>query len=89
MIRHSDFIKRRIGTRYVIVATGEAVKRFSGMLSINQTGSVIWDLLEKQTDMSALVAALVDRYDIDEATALRDAKAFLDALRGVGAVVDD
>ncbi len=88
MIRSSDFIKRKIGTRYVIVAVGEAARRFNGMLSINATGSVIWELLDKETDLPTLVAALTARYDIDEESAMRDVQAFLDALRRVGAIVE-
>ena len=88
MIRNKSFIKRKIGTRYVIVAVGDAVRRFNGMLSINATGSVIWELLDKETDLPTLVTALTARYDIDEESATRDAEAFLEALRRVGAIVE-
>ena len=89
MIRNPHFIKRKIGTRDVIVAVGEEAKRFPGMLSVNRTGSVIWDLLEQETDLEKLTDALAARYEIDRDTAKKDAEEFLDALRGVGALVDD
>lgn len=88
MIRNKAFIKRKIGTQYVIVAMGRAAKKFEGMISVNQTGSVIWDLLEQEVTLEEIVAALCARYEIDEATARADATAFIDTLRGVGAVAD-
>ena len=88
MIRNKAFIKRKIGTQYVIVAKGRAAKQFEGMISVNATGSVIWDLLEKEVTMDEIVAALCARYEIDEATARADATGFIDTLRGVGAVAD-
>ena len=88
MIRNPHFIKRKIGTRDVIVAVGEEAKRFPGMLSVNQTGSAVWDLLAAETDLEKLADALAERYEIDRETAKKDAEEFLAALRGVGALVD-
>lgn len=88
MIRNKAFIKRKIGTRYVIVAMGKAAKKFEGMISVNQTGSVIWELLENEISLDEVITALTERYDIDADTARADAAQFIDALKGVGAVAD-
>jgi len=88
MIRSDEFIKRKIGTQFVIVAVGTASKKFSGMISVNSTGSFIWDQLEKNITMDELVAALTDYYDIDAETARRDAEGFVDTLKGVGAIAE-
>ena len=85
MIRSKDFIKRKIGTQYVIVAVGAATKRFNGMISVNGTGSFIWDQLEKEMTMAELVAAITDTYEIDADSATAQAAKFLDTLREVGA----
>ena len=86
MIRSKSFIKRDIGTQTVIVAVGEATKTFHGMISVNKTGAFIWDLLENETTLDAITEALVEKYDIDAATARADADAFIESLKGVGAV---
>lgn len=88
MIRHNGFVKRKIGTQYVIVAIGEANALFNGMISVNGTGSFIWDQLENNMTMDELVAAITAQYDIDEATARADAVAFVDTLKGVGAIAE-
>ncbi len=88
MIRSNQFIKRKIGTQYVIVAVGEATKRFNGMISVNGTGSFIWDQLERDIDMKGLVSAITGEYEIDAETAERHATEFIATLRGVGAIAE-
>lgn len=87
MIRNSQFIKRKIGDKNVIIAVGEASKTFNGMISVNATGAFIWDCLEKETTMEELVAALVEHYEVEVAVAEENATAFIKTLREVGAVV--
>ena len=89
MIRHNGFVKRKIGTQFVIVAIGEANKLFNGMISVNGTGSFIWDQLEKNMTMDELVTAITEQYEIDAATARADATTFVDTLKGVGAIADN
>ena len=86
MKRNNAFIKRKIGTQYVIVATGAATKQFNGMISVNSTGSFIWDLLENEMTLTELVTAITEAYDIDAATAKTHAEVFLKTLKEVGAV---
>ena len=86
MIRSKNYIKRNIGTQTVIVAVGEAAKHFHGMISVNNTGSFIWDLLEKEITLDALVAAMTAVYNIDSSTAKADINDFLINLKEVGAV---
>lgn len=86
MIRSQSFIKRNIGNQTVIVAVGEATKTFHGMISVNKTGAFIWDLLENEITLDAVTEALVEKYDIDAATAREDAAAFIESLKEVGAV---
>ena len=88
MKRNPDFIKRKIGTRYVIVAMGKAAMQFDGMISVNATGALIWDLLEKESTESALAEALSARFEVDTATAAADVHGFIATLKGVGAVVE-
>ena len=88
MKRNKDFIKRKIGPQYVIVAVGAATKRFNGMISVNGTGSFIFDKLENDITLDELVEAITDTYEIDKETAMAHATAFIDTLKGVGAIVE-
>ena len=88
MKRSKDFIKRKIGTQYVIVAVGAATKKFNGMISVNSTGSFIWDQLEQSMTMDELVDAILQNYEIDAETATAHATQFVNTLKGVGAIVE-
>lgn len=88
MIQNKEFIKRKIGTQFVIVAVGEASRRFNGMISVNSTGAFIWDVLEKETDEAGLIRALTEHYEVDAAKAKADYAAFLKTLREAGAIIE-
>ncbi|MBQ3057255.1 MAG: PqqD family protein [Clostridia bacterium] len=88
MKRSKDFIKRKIGTQYVIIAVGAATKKFNGMISVNSTGSFIWDQLEQSKTLDELVNAIVENYEIDAETATAHATQFINTLKGVGAIAE-
>ena len=88
MVRSENFIKRKIGSGFAIVAVGEATKHFNGIISVNETGSFIWDQLEKPTTKEELTERITEQYGVDAATAATDAEKFLEVLRSVGAVTD-
>ena len=88
MIRSKDFIKRKIATQYVIVAVGAATKRFNGMISVNETGSFIWDARESDISMDELVGRITEHYEVDADTARAHATDFVNTLKGVGAIAE-
>ena len=88
MVRSENFIKRQIGTGFAIVAVGDATKKFNGIISVNETGSFIWDQLETPINMEELTERITGQYGVDADTAATDAKKFLEVLRSVGALAD-
>lgn len=88
MKKHADFLIRQVGQRFVVVPVGEAADRFSGMITINDTGKFLWDLLETEQTEESLAKALTEEYDVDFDTALRDVKVFLEPIVKVGAITE-
>ena len=74
------------GTR-IIVPVGAAVTAFPGMITVNATGAYIWELLENEQTVESLTEALLARYDVTEAQAEEDIKAFLLELENTGAII--
>lgn len=75
------FLMRRLGNDHMVVAIGEACQQFNGMVRLNETGALYWNMIEGGTTPQALVARTLEVYDgVDEETARRDVEAFLDAL---------
>lgn len=54
----------------------------------NGVGARIWDLLAEPTTAEAVVAALGDEYEVDEAQLRTDVTAFIAELHEKGLVVD-
>ena len=88
MKKHADFLIRQVGKRFVIVPVGEAADRFSGMLTVNDTGKFLWDLLEMDQTEESLAKALTEEYEVDFDTALRDVKVFLEPIIKAGAIIE-
>ena len=57
-------------------------------LRLNATGAALWELLAEPRSAGDLARALAERHGLDDATASRDAGAFLDSLRSRGLVQD-
>jgi hypothetical protein len=55
--------------------------RASEYLALNATGTAVWTALADGAGREALVERLVERFDIDEASATRDLDGFLASLR--------
>ncbi len=72
---------REVGGVNIVVAVGEMAAKFKGVVRLNATGTFLWKQLEAGADTDTLVSALLDKYDVDEATAKADASTFLDMLR--------
>ena len=84
----NGFIARTVGGTRMVVATGEASKTFGGVLEVNGTGGVLWDILVQGADRDALVNAILETYDVDRSTAEADVDSFVKTLREAG-VLDE
>lgn len=75
------FCVRTILDETVAIPTEEAAHRLSGLVSMNETGQFLFQLLQTRQTKESLVAALLDNYEIDEQTANTDVEAFLKVLQ--------
>lgn len=75
------FVLRQIAGDYVILPTGKTTLNFNGMITVNEQGAFLWKLLQRETTTDALVAAILEEYETDEATARADVEDFLEVLR--------
>ena len=81
-----QLVKRNIAGDVILVPIGDASLELKGLVTLNETGELLWDRLPQAADAADLAAALRAEYDVDEPTALQDAQAFLDALRQLNIV---
>lgn len=84
----SGFIVREVAGEIIAIPSGNAAKKLSGVLALNGSGKLLFDLLQHDQTEQELVQALLDTYDIDLANAQSDVADFLDILRNGGVLVD-
>ena len=81
-----DFIAREIAGEFVIVPVGADVSSDVGLISTNTVGQFIWEKIAEGAELENIVSAILDEFDVDEATARRDAEEFVSQLESLGAV---
>ena len=79
-----NFILRQVADAWVVLPIAEATAKFNGMLSLNETGAMLWKLLQAGADKDAMVDALTKEYNVTRQTAMQDVEDYLQNLEKVG-----
>jgi hypothetical protein len=79
------FILRDVGDKTFVVATGELSKTFNGMIHLNETGKLIWNLLSKETTEEEVVSGVMKEYQDAPLDLVRnDVKTFIQQIKADG-----
>ena len=77
------FLLRNVAGQTVVLPTGDELD-LNMMITLNETGTFLWERLQDETSEDALVNALLGEYDVDEATARNAVAAFVKKLSDNG-----
>jgi hypothetical protein len=86
MMLKKDFALRQIADLWVVLPLGDRDVDFSAMLTLNESGALLWKALEKGADRDGLVDALLAEYEVSETEAAADVDAFLAKLAQAGCI---
>ncbi len=75
------FVLREVSGNFIVVAVGEGIKTFNGMIQLNETSAFLWKMLEKGAEESQLVDAMLNEYAVTREIAEKDVKEFIESLR--------
>ena len=81
-----NFVLRTVAGQSVVVAVAQASVDFNGMLTLNESGALLWKVLEGGCEKADLTAALLAEYEVDEATAAASVEKFLETIEKAGCV---
>ncbi len=76
------FILRQVAGEHVVLSVGADVD-LNGMITLNDTGCILWKRLETEAELTDLASALQEEYEVDDATALAASQRFVDKLKGL------
>ncbi len=78
----NGFVVRDLAGQSIVVALGEASKTFNGMIKLNDTGRLIWDMLAEGRTKDEIIDRFTAEYDVEREIAERDVTAFIETLQG-------
>lgn len=78
------FVVRQIAGETIAIPAGPAARELSGLLALGGSGQFLFDLLQSEQTEDSLVKAMLDAYEVDEATAQADVAEFVEILRSNG-----
>ena len=82
-----NFMLRKVADCYVVVPIGAAVAEFNGMINLNEVGAFLWRQLESDTTPEAVLAAVLEEYEVDESVAKADVNKFIKELQEADLIV--
>jgi hypothetical protein len=71
------FVVKKINDFYAVVPVNSKTIDFKGMMTLNSSAKLLYDALQEEQALEDLVAILMDQYDIDNETALKDVNIFI------------
>lgn len=83
---NNNFSLRNIAGSWVALPLGNAVIDFTGMLTLNESGVLLWRRLEAGATRDELVETLMAEYEVSLDLARADVDAFVEKLSGVGCI---
>jgi len=89
MKRKSGYVLREIGGQKIAVAVGDRAREFHGMITMTESGALLWDALAEEQTEETLVQKLLSVYDVSPDEAAADVRAFVLRLRKAGLLADD
>ena len=84
-----EFVLREIAGDYIIIPTGKTVLEFNGLITVNEVGVSLWNMLQEEVTFEELVQGILEEYDVEESVAREDIQEFLDKLIEGGILVKD
>lgn len=83
-----DVIHREIAGEHILIPAGELLLRRNGVFVITELGAEIWEMLEKGRELPAIIAELLENYEVEEDVLTKDVDDFLQMLREHGLLRD-
>lgn len=74
------FVLRQVAGDTIVLPAGDL--NINAMITLNETGTFLWQKMEQETTVDELVAEVLKVYDTDEATAKAAVEAFVEKLKG-------
>lgn len=83
------FVLRSVAGEHLLIPTGSAAASIQGLISLNETGALLYSRLEGGCTEAELVSALTAEYDVSSEEAAADVSEFLEQMAQLGILTAD
>ena len=80
----SEVVLREIAGESLLIPVGQTALKIHGMITLSESGLLLWKQLQTECTEDELVEALLTEYQVDRETAAADVKAFIRQMQEVG-----
>ena len=77
---NGEFIMREVAGDAILSPGGNTALQFNGIIALGPVGALIWEGLSAGKDRSQLLSDILEKFEIDTATAEADLDEFLNQL---------
>lgn len=79
-----EVMHREIAGEHILIPVGETALRVHGMMTLTESGQLLFECLQEDCAEEDLVQAILREYDVDEGTARADVRSFVSKLESLG-----
>lgn len=89
MKKRTGIVLRQVGELTLLVPIGERAVDLNGLVTLNETGAFLWELLDEAHSPEDLARGLSQEFEVEPDQAAVDVKAFLDEMWRIGLLEND
>ena len=78
------FVLRNVVDEFIVMPTGDNIAKFEGAVVLNEVSAFVFKQLENPVSRDDLLTAMLNEYEVDEATAAADLDALLEKFDEMG-----
>ena len=73
------YVLREVAGSNIVIPVGNAQMSFNGIMTLNDVGTFIWNLLDREggAEKQEILEAVLNEYDADEETVSKDIDRFI------------
>ena len=79
----SNFASRKVGEELVLVPLKNNIANMKEIYTFNEVGAFIWENIDGRNDEASIINLITDEFSIDESTARKDFKDFIECLKKI------
>lgn len=85
----SGFVLRDVVGEKILMPVGDNITKFNGTVLLNTVSAFVWEKLQEPASKEELLQAILDKFEIDEATASHDLAGLLDKFTELGILEEE